>query len=531
VTVSPRTIFDQSSYLSLIEARGETIRRAVNQLTPTLNLSTALDAGCGIGFFSEILRECGLQVSAFDGRIQNVEEARRRFPQTSFEQGDIQTTEICKLGEFDLVLCFGLLYHLENPLLAIRNLHALTRKALLLESMCFPEQEPWMLLREEMSFEDQGLTDIAFCPSEGCLAKMLYRGGFSQVYRIEPLPDHEDFRDTQGHMRRRTVLLASYEPLSLPGFTLLPEPLVTQDPWNKANSNRTLFRRVRDFLHYSRRNKTLAIAVRWRKWFPRIPYPFQLPSGSWWLAKDSKMDEFLLWHGGYWQEEAQMHFVERFLRPGMTALDVGAHHGLYTLLASKLVRPRGRVIAFEPSPRERKRLREHVWLNFCMNTTVEPYALGDQKTQADFFVVEDLSEDWCNSLRPPVVRSGTRVIKVDVLRLDDYLMQTGLESVDFLKLDAEGAELSVLRGAQKMLQSVKRPVIMVEVEDRRTKPWGYRASEIVTTLDAMGYEWFQPLSDGSLTEIGSARGDFEANLVAIPTERKEQVYSPLRQRC
>ncbi len=83
VTASPRTVFDQSHYLKLIEARGDTIRRMVKELKPALDLSTALDAGCGVGFFSEILCECGLEVRAFDGRIENVKEARRRFPQVS----------------------------------------------------------------------------------------------------------------------------------------------------------------------------------------------------------------------------------------------------------------------------------------------------------------------------------------------------------------------------------------------------------------------------------------------------------------
>ena len=137
VTTSPQTIFDQKHYLELIEARGETIRRVVKELKPALKLSTALDAGCGIGFFSEILREPGLQVRAFDGRAENVAEARRRFPQIIFNQGDIESSEIRKLGEFDLVLCFGLLYHLENPLRAIRHLRSLTGKVLLLDGHAF----------------------------------------------------------------------------------------------------------------------------------------------------------------------------------------------------------------------------------------------------------------------------------------------------------------------------------------------------------------------------------------------------------
>ncbi len=119
------TPFDQKEYRQLIEARGETIRRAMRRLKPALGLSNAVDAGCGVGFFSQTLAECGLNVCGFDGRGENVAEARRRFPHIPFEQGDIEERAILQLGRFDLVLCFGLLYHLENPLRAIRNLRGL----------------------------------------------------------------------------------------------------------------------------------------------------------------------------------------------------------------------------------------------------------------------------------------------------------------------------------------------------------------------------------------------------------------------
>lgn len=199
------TPFDQKEYRRLIDARGETIRRAVRRLKPAMQLSQAVDAGCGVGFFSETLAECGLNVCGFDGREENVVEARRRLPHIPFEQGDIEERAILHLGRFDLVLCFGLLYHLENPLLAIRNLRGLTEKCLLLESMCLPEEKPSMLLREEPRQEDQSLTNVACYPSEGSLVKMLYRAGFGMVYRVTPLPDHEDFRETtvEGSIRSR----------------------------------------------------------------------------------------------------------------------------------------------------------------------------------------------------------------------------------------------------------------------------------------------------------------------------------------
>ena len=142
------TPFDRKEYRQLIDARGETIRRIVAKLKPALELSYAVDAGCGVGFFSQTLVECGLNVRGFDARGENVAEARRRFPHIPFEKGDIVERAILQLGEFDLVLCFGLLYHLENPLLAIRNLRGLTKKCLFVESMCLPGEEPSMLLRK-----------------------------------------------------------------------------------------------------------------------------------------------------------------------------------------------------------------------------------------------------------------------------------------------------------------------------------------------------------------------------------------------
>src|SRR5260370_22798323 len=243
------TPLDQNEYRQVIEARGETIQRVVTRLKPALGLSNAVDAGCGVGFFSRTLLECGLNVCGFDVREESVTEARRRFPQVPFERGDIEERGILQLGRFDFVLCFGLLYHLENPLLAIRNLRGLTEKCLLLESMCLPGEKPSMLLRAEPRQEDQSLTEVACYPSEVSLVKMLYRSGFSMVYRVIPLPDHEDFRETTEHARRRTVLLASTTPIDVAGFRLIPEPQEAEDPWAKRPAGAsTLPHRVVRFL-------------------------------------------------------------------------------------------------------------------------------------------------------------------------------------------------------------------------------------------------------------------------------------------
>jgi FkbM family methyltransferase len=511
------TEFDQRRYLRLIDARGKTIRTVIAELKDVLRLATALDAGCGVGFFSQILQECGLRVGAFDGRMENVLEARKRFPEIPFERGDIESREILALGTFDVTLCFGLLYHLENPMLAIRHLRALTGKGLLLESMCIPGSSAGMVWREEPAAADQSLTDVALYPSEACLVKMLYRAGFAAVHRVAELPDHDDFRETPLHARRRTVLFAAVEPMPMGSFERIEEPHDVADPWSKTATSGdgvSLAARILGFLRRPRREQYISLAYRARRVFPEMPIPLRLPSGAWWLAQKSALDDDLI-HEGF--EDAEMAFVERMLRTGMTVLDVGAHHGLYTMLASKRVGSAGRVIAFEPSARERKRLQSHLRLNRCRNVVVESCALGDKRSKSDLFVVEG-REDWCNSLRAPQINARVSTERVAVERADDVLARLRIERVDFIKLDIEGAELSFLQGARRTLAE-SRPVILAEVQDLRCRPWGYAAREIIGFLTRAKYCWFALTANGILQPISTELKTYDANLVAIPEER------------
>ena len=521
------TPFDQKEYRQLIEARGETIHRTVTRLKTVVELLNAVDVGCGVGFFSQTLVECGLNVCGFDGREENVAEARHRFPHIPFEQGDIEERGILQLGRFDLVLCFGLLYHLENPVQAIRNLRGLTEKCLLLESMCLPDEKPWMLLREEPGQEDQSLSDIACYPSEGSLVKILYRAGFGKVYRVIPPPDHDDFRETVEHARRRTVLLASHTSIDVAGFRLIPEPADPEDPWAKKPAiTATLPERIGRFLTSPARKKYITLANRARRIFPKMPIPLRLPFGAWWLAEKSALDHELIYNEF---ERMETGFVKRLLRRNMTVVDAGAHHGLYTLLASKQVGWDGRVIAIEPSPRECERLEKHLRMNRCSNTDLVPCALGEYPGEADLYVVDGF-QDWCNSLRPPAVDEPVRTVRVSVRRLDDVLDELGVKKVDFIKLDVEGAELSVLYGAMKLLHRESRPAILAEVQDIRTTPWGYAAREIIQFLIRMDYRWFAIAAKGALLPISCDQECYDANLVALPVERTDEFLALLGQR-
>ncbi len=97
-----------------------------------------------------------------------------------------------------------------------------------------------------------------------------------------------------------------------------------------------------------------------------------------------------------------------------------------------------------------------------------------------------------------------------------------MTKVDFIKLDVEGAELSVLHGATKLLQRESRPAILAEVQDIRTEPWGYAAREIIQCLIRMDYRWFAIAAKGALLPISCEQETYDANLVALPVERTEE---------
>jgi FkbM family methyltransferase len=254
-----------------------------------------------------------------------------------------------------------------------------------------------------------------------------------------------------------------------------------------------------------------------RHLYPSTPIPIRLPIGIWWVAWDNHLGYHLLTDGF---EEPEYAFVESFLKKSMTVLDIGANEGYYTLLASRCVGQSGQVIAFEPSPRERRRLRTNLLINNFRNVQVLALAVGSSADQVNLHVVKG-PESGCNSLRPPDIQGETKPLKVNVTTLDDFLRRNGTRRVDFIKMDVEGAELSVLRGASGLLRTTPRPFIMTEISDLRTRPWGYQAKEIASFLFNLDFALFRPSSKGRLDpiDVDEIETGCDFNIIAVPRER------------
>jgi FkbM family methyltransferase len=252
---------------------------------------------------------------------------------------------------------------------------------------------------------------------------------------------------------------------------------------------------------------------RWRRWFRDTPAPIRLSTGSWWLLDTDFIGESLL-SGGY--ERAEQDFAHRFLKAGMTVIDIGAHRGFHTLFFSKKVGKRGHVISFEPSLRDRKRLELHLKINFCRNVELRDCALGEEEGSASLYVVRVNSV--LNSLRPPDTPQESFPTPVPMRKLDDVLSQAQLDRIDFIKLDVEGGELGVLKGAERLLQRIPRPVILCEVVEQRTRPWGHPGRLVIEHLSQRGFVWFELNACGELLLFPDGRSEFNGNFVAVPNE-------------
>src|SRR3954447_4271700 len=141
-------------------------------------------------------------------------------------------------------------------------------------------------------------------------------------------------------------------------------------------------------------------------------------------------------------------FVTRHTAPGTVAIDAGAHIGLFTVTMARAVGPQGRVVSFEPTQSNARVLRRTVALN-GLEAVAEcrPEALAAGRGFAEFYVDEHESSN-ANSL---VRRAGTvGAVRVPTVSVDDVAAEHEVP-VSCMKIDVEGTELDVLRGAERTL--------------------------------------------------------------------------------
>lgn len=197
---------------------------------------------------------------------------------------------------------------------------------------------------------------------------------------------------------------------------------------------------------------------------------------------------------GSWEPEV-VDAISRVVRPGMRVIDIGAHGGFYALLLAKLVGASGAVVAFEPLPANFRMLEENVAMNGLSNVTLERSAVCSHSGQ---FELEVPDVDAAALAGPVGDSEQAKAMTVPCVSLDDYFSPQR-DRTDFIKMDVEGAEGDVLKGA-KNIMVLYHPTMMIElhnVEHAETHP-------VALDLQKIGYtiEW---LSEAGYTVHTLAR--------------------------
>lgn len=225
----------------------------------------------------------------------------------------------------------------------------------------------------------------------------------------------------------------------------------------------------------------------------------------------------------YWGHDLhELQFLWRALKPGMVFLDIGAYHGVYSLLAERRLRDSGRVVAFEPSPREFARLRLHLQWNGATAVRAEQLAVGSSSGERTFFEVST-GDTTRSGLKPPATDDAVKQIRTTTVSPDEYLAESSLGRVDIVKLDIEGGEREALRGSSSLLARY-RPIFICEVLDAATEPWGYPAREIVSEFLRHEFIWFGFQPGGRLLPHHIQDNYSEVkNFLAVPREKLSSV--------
>jgi FkbM family methyltransferase len=186
---------------------------------------------------------------------------------------------------------------------------------------------------------------------------------------------------------------------------------------------------------------------------------------------------------GYPWEEAETRLFRSLLRPGLQVVDVGAHIGYYTVLASLGVGPSGRVFAFEPAPRNLALLRQNVEANRCANVTIAGHAVGAERARATLRLDPRNSGGHSLVAAAGSTAAGTEVECVD---LDSWLDERHARP-ELFKIDVEGAEGAVLDGMSRTLAREGPLTILIEIFPERLELAGRQPLDLLRLLASAGF--------------------------------------------
>lgn len=250
-------------------------------------------------------------------------------------------------------------------------------------------------------------------------------------------------------------------------------------------------------------------------------YMVELDNGlRFWLLSGDRYVSAAMATGDY--ENIETAFVRRQVAKGMAVVDIGANLGWFTIQLALLVGADGRVDAFEPRSDLFDLLTKTIAENRFTNVTTYNFALGSQDCRGQvIWSLDDANPGGTHLVAADLAMPGTITQPIDVKTLDSCVNHR----VDFIKIDAEGSEFLVFKGAQRILTQ-DRPIILSEINPSNLmRTSGVSAAEFGVFAGEVGYCLYEIAANGSCGKRIRA-GDLAeiedlVNVAMFPKERAD----------
>jgi FkbM family methyltransferase len=216
----------------------------------------------------------------------------------------------------------------------------------------------------------------------------------------------------------------------------------------------------------------------------------------------------------------EMALVDRFVGPGDTVLDLGAHGGAWTYPLAKRVGARGRVHAFEIFSYYADTLERALALKRIDNVQIHKHGVGKSDSEVSIVLVDEDDTVLTGMIHTAAPHERPRQSQQVEIRSFDSMAQTNPELLEasFAKIDIEGSEFAVFLGASRLLQQA-RPVIFCEVTKRQCRRNGHSRQDVLEYVCAADYGAYVYLPSGQIRPVHPADPDLPGDFLFIPQER------------
>jgi FkbM family methyltransferase len=186
-------------------------------------------------------------------------------------------------------------------------------------------------------------------------------------------------------------------------------------------------------------------------------------------------------------ESDNFNFLQQQCKPGDIVLDIGAHIGLFSCIAAKIIGSGGQIFAFEPTPTTNILLKKTIVINELQPLVhVRDEAMGSATGSTTFYISEG-SADNSNSMVSYLNDRALHGINIMVLTIDRFVQQEQLPKVNFIKIDVEGAEYDVLLGAGNTLKNLQ-PSCILAIHPEPIAAKGDKLEDIYDFIDRLNYD-------------------------------------------